>query len=118
MNTIMKKGLVLIFAIITFTKLSAQNNNVTFKLNCYPLNGTSNIFTKADLKSKFFKDKESGVGTSWSFLAYETVFNKEGVFLKGDLISPRGGKLNVKENGFVGQFYVLFNEWKCESDRN
>ena len=38
--------------------------------------------------------------------------------LKGDLISPRGGKMNIKENGLIGQFYVLFNEWQCEADKN
>jgi hypothetical protein len=26
-------------------------------------------------------------------------------------------KMNVKENGFVGQFYVLYNEWECEADK-
>ncbi|MCX6331707.1 MAG: hypothetical protein NTZ82_03635 [Bacteroidetes bacterium] len=114
----MRKILFTIFAIFSIAHIFAQKNNGTYKLNCYPPKGTSNIFTQADLKSKWFKDKDSGVGTSWTFFAYETVFNKDGVFLKGDLISPRGGKMNVKENGFTGQFYVLFNEWQCEADKN
>lgn len=109
-----KKLLVTTIAIVTMSHLFAQKSSTSYKLNCAPKKGTSNIFTKADLKSKWFKDNESSVGTSWTFFAYETVFNKDGVFLKGDLISPRGGKMNVKENGFEGQFYVLFKEWECE----
>jgi len=113
----MKKLFITLIAIMAMTQSYSQKSASPYKLNCAPKKGTSNIFTNADTKSKWFKDNESSVGTSWTFFAYETVFNKDGVFLKGDLISPRGGKMNVKENGFIGQFYVLYNEWECEADK-
>jgi hypothetical protein len=113
----MKKILLFTLSIISLKAALGQNNS-NYYLSCAPKKTTSNVFIKADLKTKWFKDNESYVGLSSSFIARETIFNKEGVFLKGDLISPRGGKLNVKENGVTGDFYVLFKEWDCEVYRN
>ena len=38
---------------------------------------------------------------------------KQGKFLFGDFYSTKAVKLNIKQNGFSGPFYVYINDWKC-----
>jgi TPR repeat protein/uncharacterized protein YecT (DUF1311 family) len=51
---------------------------------------------------------ESRIGTSWSFFPrrYVNTNIENGVYLQGDLISPRGGVTDKN-------VYVLFSEWIC-----
>jgi hypothetical protein len=55
-------------------------------------------------------DQEQYVGTSWTFMPKRYVVSDldGGIFLQGDLISPRGGTTDKN-------VFVLFNEWKCGS---
>lgn len=54
--------------------------------------------------------KTNYVGTSWTFMPKRYVVSDldGGIFLQGDLISPRGGTTDKN-------VFVLFNEWKCGS---
>ncbi len=53
--------------------------------------------------------KNNYVGTSWTFLPKRYVVTDldGGIFLQGDLISPRGGTTD-------SNIFVLFAEWKCD----
>ena len=46
-------------------------------------------------------------------MATKLITNQQGKFLYGDLYSPRGGKMNIKQNGFNGPIYVYYMEWDC-----
>jgi hypothetical protein len=109
----MRKVILFAIAMLSMNLVFAQNKG-GYYLSCAPKNRTSNVFIKPDLNSKWMKNSEFEVGLGSTFIAYGTVFNKDGVFLKGDLLSTRGGKLNNKENGVVGDFYVLFKDWQCD----
>lgn len=50
---------------------------------------------------------DSYVGLSWSFETTEQVEQDDITYLKGDLISPRGGVVNEG-------VYILADEWDCE----
>ena len=54
--------------------------------------------------------KTNYVGTSWTFMPKSYVVTEldGGIFLQGDLISPRGGTTDTG-------VFVLFNEWDCGS---
>lgn len=56
---------------------------------------------------------DSSFGSSWSFVAVKKVENEQGIFIYGDIYSPRGGLFNCKENGFKGMVWVPINEWEC-----
>jgi hypothetical protein len=78
---------------------------------CAPKDNTARILASAnplDLVPNW--SKNNYVGTSWSFLPKRYVVTElqGGVFLQGDLISPRGG--TTDENVFI-----LFAEWDCAS---
>lgn len=106
--------LILVSITILITNFVFGQSKGVYYLSCAPKNRTSNVFLKPDLNSKWMKNSEFEVGMGSTFIAYGTIFNKDGVFLKGDLLSTRGGKLNNKENGVVGDFYVLYKEWQCD----
>jgi hypothetical protein len=52
--------------------------------------------------------KTNYVGTSWTFMPKRYVVTEldGGIFLEGDLISPRGGTTGKK-------VFVLYSEWQC-----
>jgi hypothetical protein len=54
--------------------------------------------------------KTNYIGTSWTFMPKRYVVTEldGGIFLQGDLISPRGGTTDTN-------VFVLFNEWDCGS---
>ncbi len=54
------------------------------------------------------------LGTGCSFIGTSKITTKEGVtYLKGDVYSTRGGKLNVIQNGWDKPVYILYKEWDC-----
>jgi len=116
-----------IFLFVTITDIIAQqtavvSNSVSYvKLNCYPPNGASKIFNAPDTNSihpAWMSDYKGGssFGSSWSFIATKLFSNTQGKFLLGDLYSSRGGKINIIQNGFKGQIYVLLKEWECDKN--
>ncbi|MDH6098192.1 tetratricopeptide repeat protein, partial [Anabaenopsis sp. FSS-46] len=49
---------------------------------------------------------ESRIGMSWSLITKQMINTDTGIYLKGDLYSPRGGLIN--EN-----IFVMEDEWFC-----
>jgi hypothetical protein len=95
-----------------------SNNSLTYKFNCAPPNGTNRILDKPDTNAihpAYIESYKGGssLGTSWSFLGNKMIENSQGKFLYGDIYSPRGGQLNIKENGYNGPVYVYFKDWDC-----
>ena len=93
-------------------------NGFIDKFSCYPPNGTNRILDKPDtnsIHSAWIENYKGGsnLGTSWSFLGNKMIENSQGKFLFGDIYSPRGGILNIKENGYDGPVYVFYNDWDC-----
>lgn len=74
---------------------------------CSPLIYNPKVLSKPDSNSIHPDWKDSEVGTSWSIVATKKITNDNGIFLYGDLYSPRGGKM---ENG---PFYFIYTEWSC-----
>ncbi|MGE5259840.1 MAG: hypothetical protein ACM3MH_03055 [Actinomycetota bacterium] len=78
---------------------------------CAPKDDMARILKSAnplDLASNW--SKTNYVGTSWTFMPKPYVVTEldGGIFLQGDLISPRGGTTDTN-------VFVLFNEWDCGS---
>ena len=87
-------------------------------LSCYPPNGTNKILFQADTNAihpAWIENYKGGgyLGSGSSFEAIKIITNEQGTFLYGDFYSTRGGKLNIKENGYTGPVYVYFNDWSC-----
>lgn len=97
----------------------AQNSEIKREYNCYPKEGGANlILNKPDLKSihpEYLSTYKAGgyLGESWTIIATKLITNSQGKFLYGDLYSPRGGKLNIKINGYDGPVYVPLSQWNC-----
>jgi hypothetical protein len=76
-------------------------------LSCAPKDVTARI-----LKSPNPNDiargwgEDSNIGLSWSFIPKRTVKTDTGVYLQGDLMSPRGGVTNRN-------VFILSSEWNC-----
>jgi hypothetical protein len=115
----MKKFIFIPFLILMINTLTAQDTKaVIVKFSCYPPNGCSKIFNIPDTNSihpAWISDYKAGsnFGSNWSFVATKLITNQQGKFLYGDLYSPRGGKMNIKQNGFNGPIYVYYKEWSC-----
>lgn len=76
---------------------------------CSPIDVSARILTKP-APNAIHPDwsDESRIGLSWTFRPTTTVNGESGMtFLKGDLISPRGGVVNTG-------VYVLAREWQCD----
>lgn len=76
---------------------------------CAPKDDTARILASANpLDFVPNWSKNNYVGTSWTFLPKRYVVTEldGGIFLQGDLISPRGGTTDRN-------IFVLFNEWDC-----
>lgn len=50
--------------------------------------------------------KASELGKAWSLFAHKKITNATGVYYEGDLISPRGGKLEQ------GPYFFFVQEWE------
>ena len=104
----MKRTLIVLILFISLVSVKAQTKEaVTIKLNCTctPIDNPK-ILSSPNLKSIHPEWKESEVGTSWSFFSTKKIENKDGVFLFGNLISPRGG---IMTKGC----YIIYSEWEC-----
>lgn len=78
---------------------------------CAPKDDTARILASANpLDFVANWSKNNYVGTSWTFMPKRYVVTElgGGIFLQGDLISPRGGTTDRN-------VFVLFNEWDCGS---
>ena len=103
----MKKLLIALVLFLSFISLKAQKKEtIIIKLNCAPINYNPKILSSPNTNSIHPDWKESEVGTSWSFFSNKKIENKDGVFLFGNLISPKG---SVNTKGC----YIIYSEWEC-----
>jgi hypothetical protein len=47
-------------------------------------------------------------------MASKMITTPQGKFLYGDIYSPRGSKMNVKQNGYNGPVFVYYDDWDCQ----
>jgi hypothetical protein len=103
----MKKSLIVLIMCLSLASVKAQiKDSIIIKLNCAPIDYNPKILSSPNLKSVHPDWKESEVGTSWSFFSTKKIENKDGVFLFGNLISPRGGVITKG-------CYIIYSEWEC-----
>jgi hypothetical protein len=95
--------------LFAFSLVSRSQTVVNGKYSCSPKDNINSVF-KVIGGDPWEKD----LGTSWSFIGTQKIVTKDGVtYLKGDIYSPRGGKLNVIQNGWDKPVYILYKEWDC-----
>ena len=105
----MKKLLIVLIMFLGIISVKAQiKDPIIIKLNCAPIDYNPKILSSPNPKSIHPEWKGSEVGTSWSFLSTKKIENEYGVFLFGNLISPRGG---VSTEGC----YIIYSEWECSN---
>ena len=78
---------------------------------CAPKDNMARILSSANpLDFAANWSKNNYVGTSWTFMPQRYVVTEldGGIFLQGDLISPKGGTTDTN-------VFILFDEWKCGS---
>ena len=78
------------------------------KVACTPLTNTARILVTPN-PNDIHPDwrGENYVGTAWSVVSPgKAVVNDTGRYLKGDLYSPRGGRVNRS-------VFILVGEWDC-----
>ena len=103
----MKKSLIVLFMFLGLISVNAQiKDPIIVKLNCASIDYNPKILSSPNPKSIHPEWKESEVGTSWSFFSTKKIDNKDGVFLFGNLISPRGGVITKG-------CYIIYSEWEC-----
>ena len=91
----------------SFDSVRAQKKDTIYlKLNCAPMNYNPKILSSPNTKSIHSDWINSQVGASWSFFSTKRIQNKDGVFLYGNLISPRGGLITKG-------CYIIYSEWEC-----
>jgi len=79
-----------------------------FALQCTPNDNSARILASPspnDIHADW--SGEAYVGTSWTFVAHGSAEDGTGKYLRGNLISPRGGLVNA-------DIYILRKEWECE----
>ena len=80
---------------------------IGIKLSCAPLDYNPKILSSPNPKSIHPWQKSGGeVGESCSFFSSKKIENENGIFLFGDLISPRGGVITKG-------CYIIYSEWEC-----
>jgi hypothetical protein len=105
------KFLLLFFFQISISLVSNGQKIENIKLGCTPKTVTNSVFK--EIGSEKFENF-SDLGTSWSFISTQKITAKNGdIYLKGDIYSPRGGKLNIIENKYDKPIYILKKEWHC-----
>lgn len=83
-------------------------SNPALGLQCHPKDNTARILaspTPNDVHPDWAG--ESYVGMSWSFVVLGRAEDGTGKYLKGNLMSPRGGLVNAN-------VYILRREWDCQ----
>lgn len=85
-----------------------NRRNVGLQLSCHPNSVAARLLQSAspnDIHPRLGRD--SSIGMAWSFEALGAL-NRDGVtYLKGDLISPRGGVINYDA-------MIIAAEWTCQ----
>jgi hypothetical protein len=103
----MERSLIILIVFLSLGSVRAQiKEAIIIKLNCAPYNYNPKILSSPNPKSIHTDWKESEVGESWSFFSTKKIENKDGVFLFGNLISPRGGVITKG-------CYIIYSEWDC-----
>jgi len=77
-------------------------------MQCYPKDNSARILSSPspnDIHPDWRGD--SYVGTSWSFSVHGSAEDGTGRYLRGNLMSPRGGLVSP-------DVYILRKEWTCE----
>ena len=88
--------------------LSTKNTKVELgNFNCYPINNPKSKILSSPDPNAINTHWQDGVGTSWGIIGSKKITNDKGIFIIGDLISPRGSE---QPNG---PYYVILSEWKC-----
>lgn len=88
--------------------LSTENTKVEVgNFNCSPINNPKSKILSSPDPNAINTHWQDGVGGYWSFESTKKITNNNGIFLVGDLISPRG---SAQPNG---PYYVIFSEWSC-----
>lgn len=106
----MKKSLIVLIYLLGLISVNAQTKDpIIIKLNCAPIDYNPKILSSPNPKSIHPEWKDNEVGTSWSFLSTKKIENKDGVFLFGNLISPRGGVITKG-------CYIIYSEWECSKE--
>jgi hypothetical protein len=79
-----------------------------FALQCSPRDNSARILSSPS-PNDIHPDwrGEAYLGTSWTFIAHGSAEDGTGKYLRGNLISPRGGLINA-------DIYILRKEWDCE----
>ena len=85
----------------------AISTNLRPPIGCAPRDNTARILASPSPNATH-PDwvGEAYIGTSWSLQATDYIDNTTGTYLRGRLVSPRGGVSKT--------VFVLFSEWKCE----
>ena len=105
------KFLILVFLQLLISIVSNGQKVENIKLGCSPKTETNSVLKQ--IGSEKLEDF-SDLGLSWSFIGTQKIIAKNGdIYLKGDIYSPRGGQLNVIENKYDKQIYILKKEWYC-----
>ena len=103
----MKKSLIVLIMCLCVVSIKAQiKESINIKLNCAPIDYNPKILSSPNPKSIHPDWKGSEVGTSWGFFSTKKIKNKDGIFLFGNLISPRGGVITKG-------CYIIYSEWEC-----
>jgi hypothetical protein len=97
--------------LISISIVSNGQEVETIKIGCSPKTSTNSVFKQiGSTKFDYFSDN----GTGASFIGKQKITTQNGdVYLKGDLYSTRGGKLNIIENKYDKPLYILKKEWFC-----
>ena len=115
------KNLIFFVSIFLFS-INTNSQNIQkpqHRISCSPISGARFILIKPDTNAihpSWLENYVGGgtLGKSWSFEVKKIITNEKGVFLYGDVISPRGGKMNVSQNGYSGYVYTYQKEWQCD----
>lgn len=94
------KYAILIAALVAPSVASAET--------CYPKDNSARILSSAspnDIHPNWLGD--SYIGTSWTFVVHGKAEDGTGKYLRGNLMSPRGGLVNA-------DVYILRKEWNCK----
>lgn len=93
-------------AVLSFASLLLPT--AALALQCAPKDNSARILSSPS-PNNIHPDwrGDAYVGMSWTFEAYGSAEDGTGRYLRGNLISPRGGLANT-------DVYILRKEWDCE----
>ncbi|MFN6486276.1 MULTISPECIES: hypothetical protein [unclassified Nostoc] len=100
-------GIVIVSTTISSPGLTQTQSNLSSppKLNCAPKSNQSHILSAPNPK-KIHPNWKNGIGYSWTLLGKKIIKNNTGIYIKGNLYSPRGGLVNKN-------VFIIQKEWDC-----